>query len=124
MEKLLSEKKNFKWDNATIKVFEEVKKVIAKAPTLFHLDFKNDFIMYFYFSNHTMSGILLQKSEKDEEVPISFMSVPLKKYELCYSLAKKQAFAMVKAVKHFWYYILHSHSIVYVPSIAVKSILT
>ena len=57
-------------------------------------------------------------------MPISFMSVPLKKHELNYSLSKKQAFVVVKAVKYFRYYILHSHFIVYVSSIAVKSILT
>lgn len=52
------------------------------------------------------------------------MSVPLKKHELKYSLMEKQVFAVVKAVKQFRYYILHSHAIVYVPHSTVKSILT
>lgn len=71
-----------------------------------------------------MSGILLQKNEEDEEVPIAFMSELFKKHELKYSLMEKQAFAVAKAVKHFRYYILHSHATVYVPHSAVKSILT
>ena len=33
-------------------------------------------------------------------------------------------FVVVKALKQFRYYVLHSHSIVYVPKVAVKSILT
>ena len=57
-------------------------------------------------------------------MPISFMSFPLKKHELNYSLAENKSFAIVKVVKYFWYYILHSHSLVYVPSIVVKIILT
>lgn len=37
---------------------------------------------------------------------------------------EKQAYAVVKVVKQFRYYILHSHAIVYVPHSTVKSILT
>lgn len=71
-----------------------------------------------------MFGILLQKDDAGVEAPIAFMSVPLKKDELNYSLSEKQDFACVKAMKQFGYYILHSHSIVFVPDTTVKSILT
>lgn len=71
-----------------------------------------------------MSGILLRKNEDNEEVPISFMSVPLKKHELKYSLMEKKAYAIIKAVKQFRYYILHSHVVVYVMHSTVKIILT
>ena len=64
MVKLLSEKKKFKWDDPVVKAFEELKEAIAKVPTLFHLGFKKYFVMYYYASDHTMSGILLQKNEK------------------------------------------------------------
>ena len=37
---------------------------------------------------------------------------------------EKQAFALVKALKDFRIYLLHSHIITYVPSSVVKSILT
>lgn len=36
-----------------------------------------------------MSGILPQKNELGEEFPIAFMSIPLKKHELNYSLNEK-----------------------------------
>ena len=52
------------------------------------------------------------------------MSIPLKNYEMRYSQIEKQAFAMVKALKSFKFYILHSHSIVYVLDVVVESILT
>ena len=89
MAKFLSEKQSFKWDDPASRKFKEVKEAIFKAPIIFHLDFKKDFIMYYYTSDHTMSGILLQKNEKGEEMPISFMSVPLKRHEMNYSLTKK-----------------------------------
>ena len=36
----------------------------------------------------------------------------------------KQAYASIKALKEFRVYILHSHSIVFVPFVAIKDILT
>ncbi|XP_059066647.1 uncharacterized mitochondrial protein AtMg00860-like [Cryptomeria japonica] len=121
---LLSEKHSFKWTEEAKEAFERIKGSVANAPTLINLDFEKDFIIYCYASEHTMSGILLQMDESGIEAPIPFMSVPLKKHELKYSLSEKQAFAMVKAIKQFWYYILHSRAVVFVPDSVVKSILT
>ncbi|XP_059077939.1 uncharacterized protein LOC131876533 [Cryptomeria japonica] len=73
---------------------------------------------------HTMFGILVQKGEDNEEVSISFMSIPLKKHELKYSQIEKQAYVVLKFVKQIRYYILHSHAIVFVPNFTVKVVLT
>ena len=43
--------------------------------------------------------------------------------ELKYSLIEKQAYALVKALKSFRVYILHSKIIAYVPNIVVKDVL-
>lgn len=37
---------------------------------------------------------------------------------------EKQAFALIKAIKYFRIYILHSHIVSYVPNVVVKNILT
>jgi len=37
---------------------------------------------------------------------------------------EKQSFALVKEIKYFRVYILHSHTIAYVPNVVVKDILT
>lgn len=121
---MMSEKVVFKWTEAGKRAFEEIKMAIVHAPTLVNSNFSKDFIIYCYASEHTMSGILVQKSHNNEEVPISFMSVPLKKHELKYLQTKKKAYAVVKATKQFRYYILHSHATVFVPNSAVKSVLT
>ena len=44
--------------------------------------------------------------------------------ELKYDIMEKQAYDLVKALKDFRVYILHSHIIAHVPSAAVKGILT
>lgn len=107
-----------------MKEFYGVKVSIAKVPILAHPDYKKDFVIHCYASEHTMSAVLLQEDVTGSEVPISFMSVPLKNHELRYFLAEKQALLLIKFVKHFRYYILHSHSTMFFPSSVVKSILT
>ncbi|XP_059070429.1 uncharacterized protein LOC131860082 [Cryptomeria japonica] len=121
---LMSGNEVFKWNEEGKKSYQSIEESIAQAPILVNPDFKKYFIIYFYASEHTMSGILLQKNEENEEVPIAFMSVPLKKHELKYWLMEKQAYVAVKAVKQFRYYIIHSHAGVYVSHSAVKRILT
>ena len=44
--------------------------------------------------------------------------------ELKYNIMEKQAYVLVKALKDFKVYLLHSHIIAHVPSAAVKGILT
>lgn len=70
-------------------MFEEINKSIALAPTLTRPNFKRDFIIYWYASEHTLSGILTQKNDQGTELPIAFMRIPLKKHELNYPLAEK-----------------------------------
>ena len=66
---------------------------------------------------------MLQRNAKGYEQPISFYSRALRDVELKYSLIEKQAYALVKALKSFRVYILHSKIIAYVPNIAVKDVL-
>lgn len=58
------------------------------------------------------------------EEPISFFCKVLGDFELKYNVMEKQAYALVKTLKDFRVYILHSHVIAYVPSTMVKDILT
>ena len=58
------------------------------------------------------------------EQPISFFSKALRDTPLKYNIMEKQAYALIKALKDFRVYILHSHTIAYVPNIMVKDILS
>ncbi|XP_059073231.1 uncharacterized protein LOC131874037 [Cryptomeria japonica] len=114
----------FRWSERGKRASSQIKSAIADAPTLMYLDFNKDFNVYCYASDSTLSAILTQNHDDNVEVPIAFMSIPLKERELKYSIVKKQAFAVVKAVKQFRFYILNSHSNIYVPDTIVKTILT
>ena len=115
---------NFKWTKEGKASFEQIKTEIANAPTLSYLDFSKDFHLYCYASENTLSAILTQPDKDNTEAPIAFMSIPLKKHELKYSLIEKNAYALVRAVKQFRFYIPNSHSKVFVPDSAMKTILT
>ena len=58
------------------------------------------------------------------EQPIAFFSKMLRDGELKYDIMEKQAYALVKALKYFRVYILHSHVIAHVITAVVKGILT
>ena len=116
--------KNFKWTKEGKASFEKIKTAIANAPTLSYLDFSKDFHLYCYASKNTLSAILTQPDKDNTKAPIAFMSIPLKKHELKYSLIKKNAYALVRAVKQFRFYILNSHSKEFIPDSAVKTLLT
>ena len=81
-----------------------------------------DFVSYAL--EYTVAAVLLQKNDQGEEQPIAFLSKMLRDGEFKYDIMEKQAYALIKALKYFRIYILHSHVVAYVPSSVVKSILT
>jgi hypothetical protein len=68
--------------------------------------------------------VLLQKDDQGFEKPIAYYSKTLRDAPLKYDIMEKQVYALVKALKEFRVYILHSHTTAYVPSSSVKDILT
>ena len=87
-------------------------------------DFSKDFLTFSFASHDTMAVVLLQKNVDGIEHPIAFFSKTLRDSELKYSTLEKHAYSLVKALKFFRIYILHSKIISYVPNVAVKDILT
>ena len=52
------------------------------------------------------------------------MKLRMQSMILKYDIMEKRAYTLVKALKYFRVYILHSHIIAYVPTSVVKGILT
>jgi hypothetical protein len=67
--------------------------------------------------------VLLQKNDAGLEQPISFFNRALRDVEVKYDIMDKQAYSLVKSIKAFRVYVLHSKIIAYVPSVVVKDIL-
>jgi hypothetical protein len=87
-------------------------------------DFTKDFYLFSFASENTIATVLLHKNNKGYEQPIAFFSKSFRYVALNYKIMEKQDFALLKAIKDFRVYILHSHTIAYVSNAIVKDILT
>jgi hypothetical protein len=66
----------------------------------------------------------MQKDVDNYEHPVAFIRKVLRDYDLNYSITKKQAYALVKSLKHFRNYIGYNKIKAYVPYPAVKDVLS
>jgi len=113
-----------RWTNAARKSFESIKKAIMEAPMLIIPYYSRKFHLFSFASKDTIAAILLQQDEEGPEHPVAFFSKNLRDAELRYDIIEKQAYALIKSLKAFRVYIFHSKIIAYVPSAAIKDVLT
>jgi hypothetical protein len=112
-----------KWTSEPREYFFQIKKALTEAPVLISPDYSKDFLIFSFASCDTVAAVLLQKNDQGQEQPIAFYRRALRDAELWYEIMEKQAYALVKALKAFRVYVLHSKVIAYVPSASVKDIL-
>jgi hypothetical protein len=120
---MLRKNNEVKWTTESRASFSHIKKFISEAPVLASPDYLKEFFIFSFASEHTLAAVLLQKNEEGFEKPIAFFSKSLQDADLKYNIMEKQAYTMVKALKAFRTYVLHSKIIAYVPTSAVKDIL-
>jgi len=97
-----------RWTSEANVSFQRIKKVISEAPVLASPYYTKEFLIFSFASEHTIAVVLLQKNEESFEWPITFFSKILRDVELKYNIMEKQAYEMVKALKDFKNYVLHS----------------
>ena len=124
MQKLLKKDVKFDWDSEGKEAFRRIKDCIERSPVLTILDYSKEFQIFSFASEDTIARVLLQKNKEGQEQPIAFMSRSLQNSELKYTIMQKQAYALVKSLKHFRTYVGYSKVVGYVPHSAVKDILS
>eukprot|EP00253_Pinus_taeda_P021259 PITA_21259 len=77
-----------------------------------------------FYRADTLAVVLLQADEEGSENLVAFFSKTLRDAELRYDIIEKQAYSLIKSLKAFRVYILHSKVIAYVPSAPIKVVLT
>jgi hypothetical protein len=112
-----------KWTTESRESFNQIKKELNEALVLTIPNYSKDFLIFSFDSFDTVAVGLLQKNVEGLEKPISFFSRVLRDAEVKYNVMEKQAYALVKSLKAFIIYVLHSRVIAYAPSVAVKDIL-
>jgi len=111
-----------KWTKEAIKSFNLVKLALSSAPVLISLDYTQDFVLFSFALEHTMETVLMQKKDEHKR-PIAFFSRTIRDTTLKYNITEKQSLALVKELKDFHVYILHSHILAYVPNAIIKYVL-
>jgi hypothetical protein len=112
-----------KWTLEPRNSFDKIKQAPTKAPVIINPDYSKEFLIFSFASHDTLVVVLLKKNSNGMEQPISFFSWALRDVEVTYDIMEKQAYALVKSLKDFRVYVLHSRIIAYVPSASVKEIL-
>jgi hypothetical protein len=103
--------------------FDSIRKTIIEYPSLTSPDFSQDFTLYTFASDRSYVVILTQKNVEINEIPIAFMNSSFKGEKLNYPAVYQQAYAVFKAVKHFWSYLLKSRTKVILPCPAMRNLL-
>lgn len=80
--------------------FGKINEAIVEAPALRSPNFDREFILYTFSSYHSIVVVLTQTDEVGEEFIVSFMSMGLQGAKINYSTIGKQAFLVLKEVKH------------------------
>lgn len=113
---------NYKWENWEKHAFAQIKQVIVDAPTLFSPNYGKYFLLYTFVADSSITAVLTQKNVEGNECPIYFTSAGLQGPEINYPAFEKQAYVVYKLVKHFRPYLLKSHTIIFVPQLAVRKL--
>jgi hypothetical protein len=120
---MLKKGNEVKWTTEPRESFVRIKRALTEAPVLVSPDYSKDFLIFSFAYYDTIAAVLLQKNDQGKEQPISFFSKALRDAELRYDIMEKQAYALVKSLKDFRVYVLHSKITAYVPSASMKDIL-
>jgi hypothetical protein len=120
---MLRKDNEIKWIVEAHSSFDQIKKALTESRVLVSPDYSKDFLIFSFASFDTIATVLLQKNSEVLEHPIAFFSQALRDVELKYDIMDKQAYALVKDLKSFRVYVLHSRVIAYVPSTFVKEII-
>jgi hypothetical protein len=102
--------------------FDQIKKALDEALVLINPNYSKDFLIFSFPSFDTLPTILLQKNVEGLEQPITFFIKALRDVEIKHDMMEIQAYTLVKYLKAFKIYVLHSKFIAYVPSASMKDI--
>ncbi|GJW67226.1 reverse transcriptase domain-containing protein [Tanacetum coccineum] len=94
--KKCTNKKDFHWTTEAKEAFQEIKKLIAKLPTLTARKKEEEHMVYLSAANEAISSVLLVERHGGQ-APIHYVSRTLQDAEINYPPMEKQVLALVHA---------------------------
>ncbi|KAH8342261.1 hypothetical protein KR074_002587, partial [Drosophila pseudoananassae] len=85
--------------------FELLKARLGSAPVLQTPDFEKPFFIHCDASKTGVGGVLVQKSEAGDELPIAFVSKKLNKAQRNYTVTEQECLAALVSIKKFRAYV-------------------
>jgi hypothetical protein len=113
----------FEFDDACLKAFETLKKVLTSAPIIQPPDWSLPFEIMCDASDYAVGAMLGQCKDKKHHA-IAYASKTLSGPPLNYATTKKELLAVVFAIDKFRSYLVGAKVIVYTDHAAVKYLLT
>ncbi|KAF9762180.1 Retrovirus-related Pol polyprotein from transposon [Nosema granulosis] len=95
--------KNYKWTENMEVEFLKIKDVLRDLKSLKIADYAKEFLLKTDASNIGMGGVLLQKNEQGEYVPVQWVSKKFSPTERRYGISEKEMYAIFWGVKKFEY---------------------
>jgi len=103
---VLSSKSVWKWGQQEQENFENIKRNFVKSVMLKHPDFEKPFYLSTDASDISVSAVLYQKDNEDDDAVICFGSRTLLTTERAYSVTEKELLAVVFACRKFRTYLI------------------
>lgn len=119
---LIRKEASWKWEKAHQTAFELLRGRLSSAPILKLPDFGKSYVVRSDASDYATGAVLLQEQE-GELMPIAFFSKKLTKAEKNYTTTEKEALAVVRAIKEWWFYLDGVKFIVETDHSALRSVL-
>ena len=105
LHELTKKHQRFYWNKNCQRSFEDLKNKLIGAPLLSHPNYDRPFVLDTDASNNSIAAVL-SNLDSNTENPIAFASRVLTRTEVNYSTTKREALAIVQAVKWFRSYLL------------------
>nr|XP_016477405.1 PREDICTED: uncharacterized protein LOC107798884 [Nicotiana tabacum] len=119
LDRLLEKDVSFKFDDACLKAFEELKKKLVSAPIIVTPDRKEPFELMCDASNGAIGAVLGQRRSKSFNF-IYYASKTVTPAQINYTVIEKELLVVVWAFDKFWAYLVGTKVIVYTDHAAIK----
>ncbi|GJX81535.1 reverse transcriptase domain-containing protein [Tanacetum coccineum] len=120
--KKCTKKSDFQWTVEAETAFKEIKKLIAKLPTLTSPMEKEELVVYLTAAREVVSAVLMTERE-EKQMPVYFVSRALQGPEINYTSMEKLVLTLVHASKRLKRY-FQAHTIIVITDQPIKQILS
>jgi transposase InsO family protein len=113
----------WKFDEAEIRAFEQLRTCLITVPVLRHPNFEKEFLVQTDASGYGLGAVLAQEFE-DGEHPIAYASRTLQDAETRYAVIEREGLALQWGINHFQAYLLGAEFVAFTDHKPLVSLMT